>query len=315
MKKFNIIPNLTRAFYKTGFKVKKSSPEILVMVGAVAMIGGTISACVATTKLNETIEKGKSEIEEARKLKNNDNTEGIPEVNPRKALAAAYVRSGARVVKLYGPSVALSVAGLGCIFKSHDIVRKRNLALAAAYASIDNNFKKYRKNVVDRFGEELDKELRYDVKTKEVEETVVDEDGKKKTIKKKIQVSEHNEPSDFCRCFDVGTIGWTKDPERNMTFLKLQQSVANERLQRRGYLFLNEVYDMFGYPHTTAGQIVGWLYRPNDPDYPGDSFVSFNIYDINKQANKDFVNGFERSLWIDFNVDGPIHNLIEGIKN
>lgn len=315
MKKFNIVSNLTRAFYKTGFKVKKNSPEILVIAGVAATIGGTIAACVATSKLGDVNEKNKADIEAARKLKGCDNTEGVVEANPRKALAGAYLRSGARIVKLYGPAVALSVAGYGCIFKSHNIIRKRNLALAAAYASIDNSFKKYRKNVIDRFGEELDKELRYDVKAKEVEETVVDENGNAKIVKKTVQVAEHEEPSDFCRCFDVGCIGWTKDPERNMSFLKLQQSVANERLQRRGYLFLNEVYDMFGFPHSTAGQIVGWLYRPNDPTYTGDGFVSFNIYDINKQANKDFVNGKERSIWIDFNVDGPIHNMLDGIEN
>lgn len=306
MKKFDIISGLTRAFYKTGFQFKKHSPEIMVFTGVGIMIAGTVSACKATTKLGDVLEQGKKEIEVARTAV--PETEGVPN---KKALAVAYAHTGVKVARLYAPATALTAAGIGLIFKSHNIMRNRNIALAAAYASIDNSFKKYRKNVVERFGEELDKELRYDVKTEEVEETVVDDKGKKKKVKKKVQTAGPNDPSDFAKCFDVGCIGWTKDPESNMTFLKIQQNVANERLQRRGYLFLNEVYDMFGFPHTTAGQIVGWLYRPNDPTYTGDGFVSFNIYNIDQQANKDFVNGRERSIWLDFNVDGPIHHLIE----
>jgi hypothetical protein len=182
MKKFDILSGLTRTFYKTGFKFKKHSPEVLVVTGAITMVASTITACRATTKLGDVLDQGKKDIEIAR----NTVSETDGGTN-KKELAKAYAHTGLRVARLYAPSVALSIAGMGLIFKSHNILRNRNIALAAAYASIDNSFKKYRKNVVERFGEELDKELRYDIKTEEVEETIVDDKGKKKTVKKTVQ--------------------------------------------------------------------------------------------------------------------------------
>ena len=71
-----------------------------------------------------------------------------------------------------------------------------------------------------------------------------------------------------------------------------------------------DVYDMLGIPRTKAGQIVGWLYRPEDPNYKGDNHVDFGIYDYTKEINRDFVNGYERTILLDFNVDGPIYDLI-----
>lgn len=302
--KLNLLTNLTRSFYKTGFKLKKHSPEILVVAGAVGVVTSAVMACKATTKLPEVMETGRKRVEEVHHIV--DDPEATIK-NPRKAITLAYAHTGLDLVKLYGPSVALGVTSLGCMLASNGIMRKRNIALAAAYTAVDKNFKAYRSRVVDRFGEELDKELRYNVKTKEIEETVVDEKGKQKKVKRKIQVSEHNELSDFSKCFDESCPGWTKDPEANLIFLKMQQAQANNRLQYEGFLFLNDVYDMLGFQRTVAGQSVGWLYRPNDPNFKGDNYIDFNIYD-KAMKNANFVNGYERSIWLDFNVDGPILN-------
>ena len=66
---------------------------------------------------------------------------------------------------------------------------------------------------------------------------------------------------------------------------------------------MNEVYDMLGIPRTKAGQIVGWIYDEECPN--GDNVIDFGIYESNK-ATRDFVNGYERTILLDFNVDGPI---------
>ena len=305
MNKIDILSNLTRSFYKVGFKFKKHSPEILVVAGAVGVVTSAVMACKATTKLNTVLDEGKKKIAAVHYAA--EHPEEMPETyNPedhKKHITMAYAHTGVELVKLYGPSVFLGVTSLGCMLASNGIMRKRYSALAAAYTIVDNNFKAYRKRVVDRFGEELDKELRYDVRTEEIEETVVNEKGKEKKVKKKVQVSNHDDRSDFCKCFDVGCAGWTKDPEANLVFLKLQQNLANERLQRQGHLFLNDVYEMLGFPKTSAGQVVGWLYDPNNKkeEYQGDNYVDFNIYD-DAMRNSRFVNGHERSVWLDFNV-------------
>ena len=115
-------------------------------------------------------------------------------------------------------------------------------------------------------------------------------------------------PSDYAKFFDVGNDNWQKDAEHNLWYLKQQQNWANDKLRSQGYLFLNDVYDLLGIPRTKAGQIVGWLYRPEDPSR--DSYVDFGIYDYTKEVNRDFVNGYERTILLDFNVDGPIYDLI-----
>ena len=39
--------------------------------------------------------------------------------------------------------------------------------------------------------------------------------------------------SEYARFFDDGCVGWTKDPEYNLAFLKAQQKYANNMLQSR----------------------------------------------------------------------------------
>ena len=114
--------------------------------------------------------------------------------------------------------------------------------------------------------------------------------------------------SDYARFFDDSCRDWKKNPEFNLMFLRAQQNYANDLLISRGHLFLNEVYDMLDIPRTKAGQVVGWVYNPENP--VGDNYVDFGIYDIRRQENRDFVNGYERSILLDFNVDGNIWDLI-----
>lgn len=105
----------------------------------------------------------------------------------------------------------------------------------------------------------------------------------------------------YARFFDAGCAAWENDSEFNLTFLKIQQNYANEKLKSQGYLFLNDVYDMLGIPRTKAGQVVGWVYNEDNPI--GDNFVDFGIY---SEGNRDFVNGFDKNPLLDFNVDGNI---------
>lgn len=114
--------------------------------------------------------------------------------------------------------------------------------------------------------------------------------------------------SQYARIFDDSCVGWTKDPEYNMHFLKVQQNYCNVLLKSKGHLFLNEVYDILGIPRTKAGTVVGWVYNEKNPI--GDNFVDFGIFDTNDERNSDFINGFKRTAILDFNVDGNILNYI-----
>ena len=119
-----------------------------------------------------------------------------------------------------------------------------------------------------------------------------------------VNVIDPNQRSDYARIFDEYCVGWSKDAEYNLMFLKAQQAHANDLLKSKGHLFLNEVYDMLGMRRSRAGQVVGWIYDESRTDR--DNFVDFGIYDLNNEAARRFVNGYERNIILDFNVDGVI---------
>lgn len=310
MKNLAIVNSMTRNLHKVGFKFKKHSPEILVVAGVVGTVASAVMACKATLKVNDILEETKVEIEKVKTVVADEtiSEEKYSEQDAKKDLAIIYAHTGIKLVKLYGPSIILGTLSITGILASNNILRKRNIALAAAYKAIDTGFKEYRSRVVERFGEDLDKELRYNVKAKEIKEKVVDENGKEKTVKKTINVANPDFYSDYARCYDDGCKGWVKDSEYNLMFLRNTQSFMNEKLRAQGYLFLNDVYDALGIPRSKAGQVVGWIYDEKNPN--GDNFVDFGIYDLYKEGSRDFVNGYERTIWLDFNVDGPILDLI-----
>ena len=301
---------MSRNFGKLKLGFIKHSPEILMVTGIVGMAASAVLACKATTKLDSIISKAKNDIKTIKDCA--ENPENLPEQytkeDSKKDMRIVYARTGLQLMKLYAPAVSLGVLSVASILSSNNIMRKRNVALAAAYTTVDRSFKEYRNRVVDRFGEELDKELKYNLKNAEVEETVVDEKGKEKTVKKTVSVANPNEYSEYARFYEDGCNGWMKDAEHNLWYLKQQQNYANDLLRTRGYLFLNEVYDMLGIPRTRAGQVVGWFYDEKDPSH--DNFVDFGIFDITKEGSRDFVNGYERSILLDFNVDGMILDRI-----
>ena len=291
---------------KAMFNVKKHSPEILIVAGIAGVVTSAVMACKATMKVNEVLAETKENIDKVHDVMAD---QGISEKEYSKEdsardLAIIYAKAGVKLAKLYGPAIALGGLSLTAIVCSNNILRKRNVALAAAYTAIDTSYKQYRSRVIEKFGENVDREMKYGIKAVQIEEKTVDENGKKKTVKKTVEVVNPYDYSDYARFFDVGNPNWEKDSEYNLMFLKRQQAYANDKLKANGYLFLNEVYDMLGIPKSKAGQVVGWIYDPENGT--GDNYVDFGIYNVNREAARDFVNGYERTILLDFNVDGNI---------
>ena len=300
---------MIRLYNNTKNGVQKHSPEILAGVGVVGVVASTVMACKATMKLNDILEESKETRDKIREVESNPRyEEQYSHEDAKKDLVINYTQTAMKVAKLYAPAVILGSASLGCLLASNDILRKRNAALSAAYMTVDKSFKEYRQRVVDRFGEEVEKEIRYNIKAEEVTSTVVAEDGSETTVTETVKTMDPNLYSDYAKFFDEASPYWQKDPEYNFMFLKSQQQYANDLLKARGRLFLNEVYEMLGIDKTKAGQIVGWVYNPENPI--GDNFVDFGIFDMSKERVRAFVNGYEPNILLDFNVDGNIWDLM-----
>lgn len=290
-------------------KVEKHSPEILLGVGVVGVVATTVTACKATMKLNDILDECAETREKIKEVAENPNYgDRYTEEDAQKDLTINYVQTGVKIVKLYAPSVALGVFSVGCLLGSHNVMQKRNAALSAAYLTVDKSFKEYKQRVIDRVGEEVEKEIRYGIKAEEIETTVQNEDGTETTVTETVKTMDPTLYSDYARFFDEASPYWQKDPEYNMVFLKAQQQYANDLLRAKGRLFLNDVYEMLGIDKTKAGQIVGWVYDEENPN--GDNFVDFGIYDMSKERVRAFVNGYEANILLDFNVDGNIWDLM-----
>lgn len=310
MNKPKLVNNLTRSLHKANLKIKKHSPEILMVAGTVGVVISAVMACKATLKVHEVVNNVKDDIDAIHEAAEKGETKaGLPynAEDSKKDLTIVYTQTGLKVAKLYGPAVVLGALSITGILASNNILRKRNMALAAAYATVDSGFKEYRKRVVERFGEGLDRELKYGIKAKEVEEIVVNEDGTETTVKKTIEVAENpTQVSPYAIIYDDGCNGWTKDPELNKFFLMRVQDWANQKLNEQGYLFLNDVYEQIGVPKTKIGHHVGWV---TDGEH-GDPYVDLGLWDIHNERKRAFVNGYERNIIVDPNVHGDVYSLV-----
>lgn len=303
MKDSKFITKATKAVNKAGFQLKKYSPEILVVTGVIGTIAGAVMACKATLRATDILEKTKEDLEIVKTCKEKEAL--YTEEMAKKDVVVIYAKTSIDIVKVYAPAVIIGALSITSILASSNILRKRNVALAAAYTAVDKGFKEYRNRVVSRFGEEVDKELKYNLEAKKIQTTEIDpETGEEKTVTKTVKVAGLSGYSEFAQFFDESCRGWEKNPEYNLMFIRAQQQYANDLLRSRGHLFLNEVYDTLGMPRTRAGQIVGWVYDTANPH--GDNYVDFGIFDTHRKSTKAFIDGYERVVILDFNVDGPI---------
>lgn len=306
--KQEIINKATRLLSSAQYQVKKHSPEILMVAGIAGTIVGTVLACKATTKVSEIIEEKNKNVEDVHTCLE-DNTKEYTEEDSKKDLTIIYAQTGVKLFKLYAPAIGVMALSFASIIAGHKVLKKRNIAIAAAYAAIDKGFKQYRKNVIEEFGEGVDQQMRFGLKSKEIKKK--DKDGK--TVKEtEYYIDPEENPldniSEYARFFDAASENFAKDPEYNMMFLRRQQDYANEMLKARGHLFLNEVYDLLDIPRSKAGQVVGWVYDKNG-NTKGDNYVDFGLY-RNDQGTRRFVNGLEYNILLDFNVDGVIYDII-----
>lgn len=301
-----IAENIKRAVSMAGFKLGIHSPEILVVTGIVGAVAGTVMACKATLKLDAILSETNTDIERINEAAKDETlTEQYGEEDRKKDLFIVYAKTGVKVAKLYAPAATVMCISAIAILTGHNLLRKRHIALAAAYATVDNSFKAYRKGVVAKLGEASDREFAHGVKATEITDTVTDEKtGEPKEVSKTVDAVEpHATASAYARIFDERNPNWEKNPAYSEQFLRCQQQYANDLLRSRGYLFLNDVYESLGFERTKAGQIVGWVY--NKKNTVGDNFVDFGIHEAHTVDDADdYENGLVYIL--DFNVDGNI---------
>ena len=309
MKKTELATKAGQILVKTKLGIKKHSPEILVVAGIGTGIVAAIVACKQTIKANDIVaeaRKSLQNIEDVKELAANNEVE-YTEENEQEDRKTIGMQVAVGMVKTYALPVGLGILSITCILAGHHILKKRNVALAAAYSALSTDFMNYRKRVVDKYGKDVDFMLKNGLEKQIVANQVVDpETGEVKETKEEVLTYEGDKLSQYARVFDeVGSTQWTPSADHNRAFLLMEQNYFNERIRTRGYIFLNEVYERLGFRPTKAGSVVGWVYQ--NADYEG---IDFGIFTAHTQKAAEFLEGTEPSIILDFNVQGDILSLV-----
>lgn len=283
--------------------LQKHAPEILTGVGLLSMGTAAVMGARATIKLEATIDNAEVRIASVKQTKeyaisNPEEVELYSDKAYQRDLYKAYLNNVMDFTKLYGPAISLFIAGAGSVVAAHGIMRKRNVALIAAYNAVEKSFAAYRARVVEDLGPEKDRDYRLGI----TETSETDENGKKHAA----VTIDPTKASRYARVFDESNDYWQKDAGYNQFFLTAEQNYLNDKLRVTGHVFLNDVYRRLGFKDTPEGSVVGWTVSKNG----GDNYIDFGIYDLESQAKRNFINGYERSIWLDFNVDGVIYDKI-----
>ena len=296
----NIVKSATNALSKTKFQLQKHQPEIMVIGGVIGGVVAAVMACKATTKASEVLAESKDRLEQINTVANDaDVTDEVYSAEDhKKDLAIVYTQTAVGLVKTYAPAVILGGLSIASILGGHNILRKRNMALAAAYATLNTTFKDYRDRVIDRFGKDVEYQIRHNLKAEEISEKVEDpETGKNKKVKKTVLVKGDDEHErGYSRLFDAACDNWCNDANLNRSFLSGAQNYFNDRLHAIGYVFLSDVYSYLHFRETPESRVVGWRLNGD-----GDGFIDFGF-----DQDDMFMSGYNKDVWLDFNVDGPI---------
>lgn len=262
----------TREIHKTILKTKKQSPHIFFGVGVIGSVASTVMACRATLKLEDVLDEIQNNFATIDGDCNHRDDE-YPSM-----YWWARIDGAKKLIRLYGPTVLVEALAIACLSGSHVQMTKRNGALLATLVAVTNGYDNYR----DRVGEEVGADKEAEI----YESTFV----------------EKTDWNAFTRIFDEGSSNYHKDAEINREFLHFIQERANLKLRTQGVVFLNDVYDMLGFEQTKMGMIYGWVYGGD-----GLNEIDFGIFE---GQNARFINGLERAVILNFNVDGPLHDYI-----
>ena len=316
MNKTDFMAKVHKTLCRSKLALKAHSPEILVVSGTIGVVVSAVLACRATLKAKEVVDTTRNMLDDIHEAAENavieNNGEIIEEYTDKdrkKDITSTYLKMGASFAKLYAPSVILGTFSLVSILTSHRILQRRAALISAAYTAVDGSFRQYRSRVIDRFGEDVDKELKNGIKAQTFVEKIKGADGKETESQTTVPVLDpHEQCDEYTRFFDNSSHNWTQSPEYNMTYLRAQEAYFNQKLIANGYVFLNDVLNTLDLKVSSVGQIVGWIYDPENPKHRGDNFIDFGIYNVNIPETADFVNGYTPSVLLNFNVDGPIIN-------
>ena len=291
---------------------KKYSPEIKFIFGVISLGAALYTTHKSALKYQKILEEKKLALDKAKDevrsgvaevRKSIENGELGPEVYTEADEKKDYKKARMQVNVAYGFKMAKNYAlpalftGATVFFFHGAMMDYKNVAvgIGAAYNALLMKHNDAMKFIKEEIGEEKFKDLEEGFKTKTIKEaqaTGIKDPKEKEEARNKV--------SPYARFFDELHGCWTNDPEINKMWLVGEENVLNARLQRNGYLFLNDAYEEMGFEPTDAGRVMGWVAKKPDGSI---NYIDFGIFNVHDQASRWFVNGLEPIFLINFNVD------------
>ncbi|UUG69297.1 membrane protein [Arthrobacter phage ScienceWizSam] len=281
---------------------KKFAPQILLGAGVVGVVTSTVLASKATLNLEAVLDKHRENIDLVNKGAEVHPSTEYSSVHHKRDLTLVHMHTFKELSKLYALPVGLGVISISMIVGAHGIQYKRTGAAVAAYKVVENRFNKYRDAVREEFGMEKDEEFARAYKS----EGVVDEEGRE-TTNITIDGNALNETLYF---FEPNNVNWKNSPEYNLSYVMAQQTFANQLLNSRGHVMLNDVLDGLGIDRTPEGAVLGWVLDRAHAE--GSKYIDFGIVDCQSPNSRVF--GSDRELveciMLDIKTDGIVWDKI-----
>ena len=297
--------SITTAFYTGVARISKHAPTILSITASAGVIATGYLAWKAGTRFEDV--EGRDWDRRKECLKNADTIpdEDVPKIERKNRIL--FILDTVRTV---APAAIVGAATITMIYFSNSISKKRLAAMGAAYATLQTAFDGYKRTMVEALGKEsVDKILKPKLPNvgKSAEEILSSDNKSDAANVCDAVVNSLKALSPYARIIaEESSTCWDPNEDYTSQNIAAVQLWANRRLERKGHLFLNEIFDQLGLSRTREGAVVGWLKNGE-----GDNYVSFGDFDASiYRVPSDNYARIDSNFIVDFNVDGVIWDRI-----
>ncbi|AXH44597.1 hypothetical protein SEA_MEDIUMFRY_51 [Arthrobacter phage MediumFry] len=285
-----------------GLLAKKFAPQVLLGAGIVGVVTSTVLASKATLSLESVLDKHREDIDLVNQAAHVKTSEEYPSTHHKRDLTLIHMRTFKELGKLYALPVGLGILSISMIIGAQGIQYKRTGAAIAAYKTVETQFNRYRDRVREEFGAEKDEEFFTPYK----KETQADEGGNLVTN----VTIDGKKLNDTLFFFDPKNLNWKNSPEYNLNYVHAQQTFANQLLNSRGHVMLNDVLDGLGIDRCKEGNVMGWVLDRGHAE--GSKFIDFGIVDCQSPNSRIFGTDGEEgpAIMLDIKTDGIVWDKI-----
>lgn len=295
--------SLSRFMGRVRLSMRNHSPQIMFIGGTIAMGAAIVEAFKARPKYDEVIEEyHQMAAKQKRAAEIADDQEDGDEIYPAERRLGDKIHdglvTGMKLAVVFGKVIAFGGIALGCFFGYGRIYRGWFVASAAVAEGATRKLKALEAATVAEVGKDKMQDIKDRMFKEEAEKRYsVDEDGKR-------EIKDADVPTDcpsFIKWFDEANPDFKKgDPEANLSYLLNKLELLNIRLQAKGHLMANEVFQELKMQKTTWGQNYGILAKNEDGTT---NVLDFGLYNGKDPAARNFVNGYEDVFLLNFNFD------------